>query len=328
MSIDFYKVLDVPETATQEEIKKTYRALSFKHHPDKNGNNIESTQLFQKINEAYETLGNPEKRAEYDILRTHAHRGGIPSAFFMHHPAAAASAAQAANVHHQTFMMHQMDDLLNNLFFGGGIGPGANVQFFHAGGGGGVPGAPINPSSFSLQKPSPITKAITISMEQVLEGAVVPVEIERWTIENTHKVHEQETIYVKVPQGIDEGEVIVLKERGNVVNETTKGDIKIQVKIRNDTAFVRTGLDLVFEKHISLKEALCGFSFEMKFINGKTYTLNGNKGNIIPPEWKKVYPNLGLQRGDHRGKLIIHFHVDFPETLTEEQISQLETILP
>jgi DnaJ family protein A protein 2 len=112
-----------------------------------------------------------------------------------------------------------------------------------------------------------------------------------------------------------------------MINENVKGDIKIFVKIANETLFKRIGLDLILEKKITLKEALCGFSFEIKYINGKSYTLNNNKGNIIPPDYKKFYPNMGLTRGEHKGKMIIHFQLDFPETLTEDQINKIAEIL-
>ena len=114
---------------------------------------------------------------------------------------------------------------------------------------------------------------------------------------------------------------------GNIINEEVKGDIKIFVKISNETNFKREGLDLILEKNISLKEALCGFSFEIKYINGKSYTLNNNKGNIIPPEYKKIYPNMGLTRGEHKGRMIIHFHINFPESLNDEQIKKLSETL-
>jgi DnaJ family protein A protein 2 len=164
-------------------------------------------------------------------------------------------------------------------------------------------------------------------MEQVLNGDVVPLEIERWIIENGNKVFEQETVYVTVPQGVDDGELVIIRDKGNMINENVKGDIKIFVKIANETLFKRIGLDLILEKKITLKEALCGFSFEIKYINGKSYTLNNNKGNIIPPDYKKFYPNMGLTRGEHKGKMIIHFQLDFPETLTEDQINKIAEIL-
>jgi DnaJ family protein A protein 2 len=179
----------------------------------------------------------------------------------------------------------------------------------------------------ALQKPVPILKTLYLIMEQVLNGATIPLEIERWVMENGIKVHEQEIVYVSVPQGIDDGEIIVLRDKGNIINENQKGDVKVFIKISNDTNFKRSGLDLILEKKITLKEALCGFSFEIKYINGKSYTLNNNKGNIIPPEYKKIYPNMGLTRDNHKGNMIIHFHVEFPETLTPEQIEKLSEVL-
>jgi DnaJ family protein A protein 2 len=164
-------------------------------------------------------------------------------------------------------------------------------------------------------------------MEQVLTGVSIPLEIERWINENGNKVFERETIYINVPQGIDDGEIIIERDKGNVLNEKIKGDVKIAVKIENKTAFKRFGLDLIFEKTISLKDALCGFSFEINYINGKSYTLNNGKGNIIPPEYKKIYPGMGLTRGEHKGNMIIHFHLEFPEKLTEEQIAKLQGVL-
>jgi hypothetical protein len=230
-----------------------------------------------------------------------------------------------------------IDDIFN-MFFGNGVNP------FGAGGGpfgmqhgmqqGMPPGARVHifnggPMGFqqAISKPTPILKTININMEQVLSGANVPLEVERWVVENGMKVFENETIYVTIPQGIDDNEMIILRDKGNVLNENAKGDVKIFVKITNDTVFKRAGLDLIIEKNITLKESLCGFTFEIKYLNGKAYTLNNNKGNIIPPEYRKVYPNMGLTRGEHKGNMIIHFHVEFPEKLTEAQIAKLSEAL-
>ena len=144
---------------------------------------------------------------------------------------------------------------------------------------------------------------------------------------NGIKVYEKETIYVDVPQGIDENEMLILRDRGNIINEQCKGDIKINILVQNNTAFKRSGLDLILDKTITLKESLCGFIFEIKYLNGKSYTLNNNKGNIVPPEYKKIYPEMGLKRGEHKGNMIINFHVEFPEKLTDEQIEKLSKIL-
>ena len=276
-----------------------------KWHPDKNQGSEESRRMSEKINGAYEVLGDDEGRIEYDNSRNN------PNPFMR------------MNSHRGDGMEVPMDDIFN-MFFGGGMPgfpgmpPGAKIHIFNGG-----------PMGFqqAISKPVPIMKTIEINMAQVLSGASIPLEIERWIIENGIKVHEKETIYVSIPQGIDDNEMVILRDKGNVLNENVKGDVKIFVKIKNESEFKRLGLDLVLEKKISLKESLCGFTFEINYINGKSYTLNNNKGNIIPPEYKKIYPGMGLTRGEHKGNMIIHFHVNFPEKLTEEQITKLSETL-
>jgi len=137
---------------------------------------------------------------------------------------------------------------------------------------------------------------------------------------------ENETVYVIVPKGIDEGEIILLKDKGNVMSETNKGDIKIFIKIDNNTEFKRIGLDLILEKTITMKEALCGFAFELKYITGRVYTITNNSGNIISHGYKKMIPNMGLTRENHTGNLIIIFDVKFPEKLSEETLTALKAI--
>jgi len=98
------------------------------------------------------------------------------------------------------------------------------------------------------------------------------------------------------------------------------------VKIENNTDFKRNGLDLILEKTITVKEALCGFTFELKYITGKVYTITNNSGNIISHGYKKLIPNMGLSRDNHTGNLLIIFDVKFPETLSEETIATLKEI--
>ena len=309
MTENLYEILGISEKATKDEIKKAYRGLQMKWHPDKNPGNQEAINMTQKLNSAYETLGDQQKREHYDNIRNN------PNPF--------------------TRMNNQgtevpLDDIFN-MFFGGmpggmpgfpgmnpGMNPGGKIHIFHGG-----------PMGFhqAISKPPPIILTIHINIAQVLTGTSVPIEIERWILENGIKVYEKETIYVTIPQGIDENEMIIFRDRGHVLNENVKGDVKIIVKINNDSIFKRSGLDLILEKKITLKEALCGFTFEINYINGKSYTLNNNKGTIIPPEYKKIYPNMGLSRGEHKGNMVIHFHIEFPEKLTEEQIEKLINIL-
>lgn len=315
MSDNFYEILEVPETSSIDDIKKSYRRLSMMYHPDKNKNNPDATAKFQKISEAYETLGDGEKKKEYDAMRNNP---------FM----------KMMNGQSQQGGQNPIEDLFANLFggmpfghmpsFGPGQGPspfGSNIRVFHN-------GIPVNPQGFAqgLQKPTPIIKNLVVPIDKILTGTTIPVDIERWIIQDRNKVFENETVYITVPKGIDEGEIIVLREKGNIAREDCKGDIKLFIKIENDTEFKRSGLDLIYEKTIGVKEALCGFTFELKYITGKVYTINNNSGNIINHGYRKIIPNMGFSREQHTGNLIIIFNVKFPEKLTEEIMDQLKKI--
>jgi DnaJ-class molecular chaperone len=312
MSKNYYDILEISKTATQDEIKKAYRKLSLKYHPDKNTG--EDVSKFHDISEAFDILGDEGKRQEYDN----------PSPF------------QNVGFQHGGMDHSDIENLFNNIFFnnmrggmGGGMGGmggfpmhnifeegGPRVQIFQN-------GVPIN----VIQKPPNIIKNITIPFQQVLNSFTIPVEIERWIIENNLKVFENETVYVTIPEGIDDNEMILLEGKGNIGPRNTKGDIKIFVKIENKTLFERKGLDLYYLKNISLKESLCGFSFDLLYLNEKNYKINNSVGNIIPHDFQKVIPNLGLKRDGHQGNLIIHFKVQFPTQLSIEQVKKLEEIL-
>jgi DnaJ-class molecular chaperone len=312
----FYNILEVSETASPEDIKKSYRKLSMLHHPDKNGNSQESKEKIQKINEAYEVLGDLERKKEYDMTQNNP--------FFK-------MMSQGLNPNMNSGM-NPVDELFSSIFgmpFMSSAGPdisfmgGSNVRVFHNGRP--VPG--FNQGfNQGFQKPAPIVQNISVPIDKILIGTTIPVDIERWIMENGLKVLEHETVYVTVPKGIDEGEIIILKEKGNVISETNKGDIKIFVKIENNTEFKRSGLDLILEKTITVKEALCGFTFELKYITGKIYTITNNSGNIISHGYKKLIPNMGLSRDNHTGNLLIIFDVKFPEKLSEETLSALKEI--
>jgi DnaJ-class molecular chaperone len=331
MSEDFYKILELPETAAIDEIKKSYRRLSLLHHPDRNGNSAESVAKFQKISDAYETLGDADKKREYDMTRNNPF---IKMMSGQGHPFTHNHGNPFGQGNPFGPNMNQMDDILSGLFginmnqgpfspFGQGHpfgqGQGQNIRIFHN-------GMPININQNHNQKPQSIMVSITVPIDKILTGTTVPIDIERWVMENSNKVFEHETIYVSVPKGMDEGELIVLKDKGHVVNENCKGDIKIVVKIENNTNFQRQGLDLILQKTISIKEALCGFTFDLKYITGKNYTINNNAGNIIPNGYKKIIPNMGFSRDEHTGNLIIIFDVKFPEKLSDSTIDALKAI--
>jgi len=229
------------------------------------------------------------------------------------------------------------------MLFGGGMpgmpGMGFPGMQMHMGGGNGGPeirvfhgshpfGGSMGGNFFqNLQKPPPIMRNVQISLEQSYSGCTIPLEIERWVIYNDIKSSEIETIYITIPAGIDENEYIIMRDHGNKINEQNKGDIKIGVQITNNTDFERHGMDLLYKKTISLKDALCGFSFDIIHLNGKHLCLNNNiNRTIIKPNFKKVIGGLGMIRENACGNMIIEFDIEFPDVITDEQVIKLKEV--
>lgn len=288
---DYYEILNVKKNASQDEIKKSYRKLSMQYHPDRPTGNEEK---FKQINKAYETLSNPSERNKYDSPFNNINSTNMKNDIF------------------EMFFNGMPGNM--NMNFQPGQFPNFNVF--------------TNSNNF-LSKPTPIIKTLHITLTQAYTGINYPLEIERW-IHQTHnntKYTEKEKIYVTIPQGIDDNEIIILKEKGNIIQGKQKGDLKCFIKIKNDTIFKRNGLNLLYEKKITLKDALCGFTFSIDYINDKKYTINNNSGKIINPNFKKQIPNMGMKRNSSTGSLIIEFKIIFPESLTNEQIEKLEKIL-
>lgn len=300
----FYEILGVDKSASDIDIKKAYRTLSLKYHPDRNSE-PHAKARFQEINEAYETLSDSTKRQQYDM-------GSSNIEMPFHN--------MAGNPN-----FSDINNIFNMMFNGGlgGMGNNPNIRVFH----GGVP-VNINAGFNQVRIPDPIVKNIQITMEQSFTGCTVPIEIERWILNNNTKTMENETLYINIPQGIDSNEMIIIKEKGNVLNQTVRGDIKIGIQVVNSSIFKRNGLDLIYKCEISLKDALCGFSIEFVHLNGKKLRLNNQDNpSIIKPGHRNIFKSMGMVRDQNTGSLILELDIRFPDSLTSEQISTLSNIL-
>jgi len=312
---NLYEILEISKTSSQEEIKKAYRKLSMEYHPDRNNGSEASTEKFKKISSAYETLGNENNRRKYDMMSNIGEMGGE------HNMGPGINPNDIFNFFSKNIFngmgMNMMDpEATMRMNMGMGNGRSPNMQFFN-----------MDNLKKGLNKPIPIVKNIEITLSNSYNGCTIPFEITRWIVENSIKREEQEKLYVNIPKGIDNNELMILREKGNILNENNKGDVKIFVKIKNDTDFTRNGLDLILNKTISLKESLCGFSFELKYFDGKIFKINNGNGNVININHKKIIPNMGMKRDNHIGKLIIEFNISFPDKLTEEQVKSISNIL-
>lgn len=304
---DPYEILGVQKNADDEEIKRAYRKLSLRYHPDRN-TDPDSTKKFQEINNAYESIKTSELRQQREFQ--------AQNPFANHAPSGAE--------------FHDMNNIFNMMFGGGGFPNGGfpggpNIRIFHSG-----PGGPVDFSQIfqQMNKPQPIVHILDITLKQCYDGCSIPIEIEKWVMEGNMRKNQIETIYVNVPMGIEENECIMIPERGNVVNDQLKGDVKVGFRISNTTPFERVGLDLVYKKKISLKEALCGFAFEIKHLNEKTLSIhNKTNVNIITPGYRKIFQQMGMKRNGTTGNLIVELDVQFPEKLTQEQMDILAQVL-
>mgnify|MGYP006103235583 CR=1 FL=1 len=169
-------------------------------------------------------------------------------------------------------------------------------------------------------------KNVNITLKDSYEGINYPLHIERTVIINNEKKIEKETFYIDIFKGIDNNEAILIKHKGNVLNGQ-KGDLKLNIRITNETKFKREGLNLILHNDITLKEALCGFVFEIHHLNGKKYNINNEKGNIIKPNYNKEIIDMGMERDNKKGKLIVKFNIIFPSAISNENIDLLNDIL-
>lgn len=314
-----YEILGISQNADEQEVRKAYRSLSLKYHPDRNSN-PEAGDKFREINEANEILSDSQKRQQYD----HELKYGAGS------------------------MEAEMGDINNiiNMMFGGGMPgmpgfgfpgmPGMRVHTMNMGG----PGVHVfhnghqvhgqNPFEHmfqQMQKPNPITKQIQITLEQSYTGGSASIDLEKTVVFNGIQSIEIETMLIDIPKGIDNNEVIVLKDRGNVVNGS-KGDLHLVFQIQNNTSFIRNGLDLQIQKKISLKEALCGFIIEIPHLNGKMLSMNNMTNcTVIKPNYKKIVPNLGMVKEGQTGNLVIEFILEFPDSISPEVVEKLKELL-
>jgi len=306
-----YDILGISKDASETEIKKAYRSLSFKHHPDRDSSET-AHQKMQEINMAYEILKDENTRRNYD----NELNGGNQPFGFPGHGSPFGFPGHGFPGHGFPGMGSDLGSIFEMFLNGGGHG----IEIIHGNGG------PNIIFQRHISKPPAINKIIEITLETAYAGASAQIEIQKWVHRGDLQIVETEMIDLNIPKGISDGEIIVLSDCGNTISDTIKGDVKITVAIKNETEFSRSGQDLIYKKRISLKEALCGFTFQFTHLSGKTFGIN-NSNTVIPPGSKKVIHSMGmLKDGQPTGNLIIEFDVEFPTTLTPEQKSGIAAL--
>jgi molecular chaperone DnaJ len=329
-----YDVLQLDSrSATPDEIKRAFRRLSMELHPDKNGNSEESKRAFQELNEAYTVLSDPQTRGNYDFelqmgIGGHGHR--------MHHMGPMGPMGMGINPLDMLFAaMHgqqqqqqpqQPQHMFEAMFGGmggmGGMGPRIIIHNF----------TQQNMSEPSYSEPSysepsyDINMVIALSLSDAFNGVNQrPVHIQYE--DEAHAAH-SETIMINVPPAIPNGHKVGIPGRGNVVPNSggRRGTLHLEISIDEHPQFRREGdADLVVEHRVSLKDALCGFAFDLVHLNGRSYKFNCKPCSITGSmNETKVLPGLGYNES---GALKIRFSIELPTSLTEEQVAALSAIL-
>ena len=185
----------------------------------------------------------------------------------------------------------------------------------------------VDPKPFTHAKPSLLTAHICISLEQAFSGCQYPVEVERHIYEDGFRVKEKERIYVNIDAGIDDGEIIYIKNKGHEALTGEFGDIKVYITVQEHSVFRRNGLDLYMHKSLTFEESLCGFIFHIPLLSGRSICLRNNIGDVVLNGATKTIRHKGMMRNNITGNLIINFTVIQPRRLNESLVLAIKDLI-
>ncbi len=282
--IDYYKVLGLDKNATAAEIKKAYRKLARKYHPDVNPNDKEAEKKFKEVNEANEVLSNKENRAKYDQYgKDWKHAEAFEQA---NQQSRKQSYQRSYSGGRSGFSEDDFSDFFNSMF-GGGFGGGSqNVQF--------------RGQDFNAELQLPI--------EDVYESHKRTLTINGKNIRLT------------IPAGVKDGQIIKIKGYGGEgINGGPNGDLHIQFSIINNTKFKRDGDNLYTTVNLNLYKAILGGDMVVDTFKGKVKlkvapeTQNGTQVKLKG----KGFPKY-KQDGKY-GDLYITYNIEIPKNLSEKE---------
>ena len=296
---DYYKILGVPRGASAEEIKGAYRKLAMQYHPDRNPGDKQAEERFKEMNEAYQVLSDPQKRARYDQLGESYSQweknGGAPGNFnwgqWTAQPGAQSGGREV-----------NMDDL-----FGG---EGAFSDFFSAIFGGMNIGQAVR-NRTSRRTPS-IQQPVTISLKEAFTGTARTLQIGKRRLE------------VTLPAGARTGTKVRVSGAGPAKADGSPSDLYLILDVAGDPLFERDGKDLHTQVTVDVFKALLGGEAEVKTMAGKVLL-------TIPPgtQPEQVFRVAGrgmpqLKSPEIKGDLFVRVKVEIPRQLNAKQKSLLE----
>ena len=170
-----------------------------------------------------------------------------------------------------------------------------------------------------------IRKTVVVSLGDCYQGTTLPVKIER----NVNGNLEEAVLYIDIPRGTDDGEILECIGQGNVKGRQ-RSDVRVKVIVDSHPLFHREGLNLTHPIELSLKEAMCGFTREIEHLDGKKYKVTSEPGKIVQPGSVRTIVGKGFIRNGcmKTGNLNIVFDVTLPEHLSKSDLKKLEMLLP
>ena len=351
-SKDYYATLGLEKGASDDEIKRAFRKLAIKYHPDKNQGNKEAEEKFKDINEAYQVLSDPEKKARYDQFGTADFDGsGFGSGGF--------GGFDFSD-------LGGFGDIFESFFGGGGSsrrrnGPtkGADIEYTlnltfeeavfgvekeitvnrnenceSCKGSGAKPGTSPKTcptcngaGQVRVQRQTPLGSFVSTSVCDRCGGKGTIVETPCSSCSGRGSVRKSRKIKVNVPAGVDTGNVMPLRGQGeHGSNGGPAGDLYIRINVSGSTKFERRGNDIYIDTHISMGKAALGVEITVPTVDGDVkYTIPAGtqSGTLFRLKGKGVPRVNSTGRGDQYVKVI----VDIPKNLNEKQTEALKAFM-
>lgn len=354
MGKDYYKILGVARGATDDEIKKAYRKLALKFHPDKN-KSPQAEERFKEVAEAYEVLSDKKKRDIYDQYGEEGLRGGMGgmgggggggghdsngSFTYQFHGDPRATFAQFFGTSDPFGVFFGNDGGGSNMFYQE-MGGDMDDPFGFGGvrGGGGFPGA-FRSQSFNVQgspnrkhkaQDPPIEHDLYVTLEDVYGGCQKKMKISKMVMGHDGGARKEEKILnINVKPGWKAGTKITFPREGDQVPGKLPADIVFIIRDKPHQYFKREGSDIKYTSKISLRSSLCGTVVKVPTLSGETLSIS-TAGEIVKPNTVKRLQGRGLpfpKEPSRRGDLLVAFDIQFPAALNQNARDILSDLLP
>ncbi|KAK5965670.1 DNaJ domain (Prokaryotic heat shock protein) [Trichostrongylus colubriformis] len=338
----YYDVLGVQPNATDSELKKAYRKLALKYHPDKNP---EGGEQFKLISQAYEVLSDEKKRQLYDQGGEEALQGGGGGGEF-HNPFDVFDMFFGGGKRQRERgvrpTVHQMKVSLEQLYngFSKKLKVTRTVICTDCKGLGGAAGSVVKCSDCKGRGMIIRVMQLAPGMIQQVQspcsnckgtGEMIPAKDRCKGCQGQKKRKVEEILEVHVEKGMKDGDKILFEGRGDEDHDVPPGDIVIILDEKDHNTFFRKGDNLIMNLEIELVEAMCGFSRVIKTLDDRTLYFNVLPGEVIKHADMKVIYGEGMphrRNPQEKGDLILQFRVIFPERLTADARKKLSELLP